>query len=288
MGYNMENPNQLTLWEAQFGDFVNGAQIIIDQFLAAGESKWQRQCGLVMLLPHGYQGAGPEHSSARIERFLQSTDDDADEPYSIQDPDAQIQMCNWQIVSPSTAANYFHVLRRQLQRKFRKPLIVSEPKGLFRHKLAVSPVEDFLEGTRFHRLLPETFPDEIVSDDKVTTVVMTTGKLYYEMLEKRRETKQDNVALVRIEQLSPFPFDGVAEQMRKYPNAKLVWAQEEPKNMGAWNYVQDRMMTATREINKNEIRPCYVGRPHMASTAEGYGDVHAANQRRIINEALAA
>jgi len=287
MGYNMENPNQLTLWEAQFGDFVNGAQIIIDQFLAAGESKWQRQCGLVMLLPHGYQGAGPEHSSARIERFLQSTDDDADQPYSIADADAQIQMCNWQIVSPTLPANYFHVLRRQLTRKFRKPLIISEPKALFRHKLAVSDIADFGEGTFFRRLLPEMFPEEITTDDKVTSVVMTTGKLYFEMLEKRREAKLDHVALIRLEQLSPFPFDNVAEQMRKYPNAKLVWAQEEPKNMGAWSYVQDRMMTATRELNQNEIRPEYVGRKHMASTAEGYGDVHTANQKRIVEEALA-
>jgi len=290
LGYSFEHPDNLVIWEAQFGDFVNGAQIIIDQFLSSGEAKWMRQSGLVMLLPHGYQGAGPEHSSCRIERFLQCSDEDPDEvPPNLDTLKGQIraaQINNWQVVNPSTPANYFHVLRRQLYRKFRKPLIIPATKALLRHKLAVSDLDEFGPETRFQRVIDEAHPQEITTSDQVKKVVFCSGKIYYELLEKRREAEVDDVAIVRIEQLSPFPFDKVAENVKLYPNAEVVWAQEEPKNMGCWYFVQDRILTATRELNGEEIRPTYVGRKTMASPAEGWGDVHAQEQSRIVREAV--
>uniref|UniRef100_A0A7S2S9S3 2-oxoglutarate dehydrogenase, mitochondrial n=1 Tax=Rhizochromulina marina TaxID=1034831 RepID=A0A7S2S9S3_9STRA len=290
LGYSFEHPNNLVLWEAQFGDFVNGAQIIIDQFLSSGEAKWMRQSGLVMLLPHGYQGAGPEHSSCRIERFLQCSDEDPDEvPANLDTLKGQIraaQKNNWQVVNPSTPANYFHVLRRQMYRQFRKPLIIPATKALLRHRLAVSNLDDFGPETRFQRVIDEAFPDEIKAASEVQRVVFCSGKLYYELLEQRREAGIDDVAIVRIEQLSPFPFDKVAENVKLYSNAEVVWAQEEPKNMGCWYFVQDRILTATRELNGHEIRPSYVGRKTMASPAEGWGDVHTREQNRIITDAM--
>lgn len=249
-----------------------------------------RPTGLVMLLPHGYQGAGPEHSSSRIERFLQCSDEDPDVvPEDIESLDGQIkqtQRTNWQIMNLSTPANYFHALRRQLHREFRKPLIVAAPKAQLRHKLAVSDVSEFEAGTRFHRVYDETHPSELVEADKVRRVVLCTGKLYYELLEGRRNSEVDDVALVRIEQLCPFPFDRVADQAKFYPNAEFVWAQEEPKNMGPWYFVQDRIMTATRELSGTEIRPAYVGRKTMASPAEGYGAVHTFEQKKIVEVSL--
>jgi len=290
LGYSYDNPNALVMWEAQFGDFVNGAQIIIDQFLSAGEAKWMRQSGLVMLLPHGYQGAGPEHSSCRVERFLQCSDEDPDEiPENIFEDEGQmraVQKNNWQIVNVTTPANYFHVLRRQIHREFRKPLIIPATKALLRHKLAVSPMEDFLPGTRFQRAIDEPYPEELAGDSDIKKLVFCTGKIYYELLEKRRAEGVKDVAIVRIEQLSPFPFDRAAENVKKYPNAEVVWAQEEPKNMGAWYFVQDRICTATRELVGSEVRPRYIGRKTMASPAEGYGDVHTREQERIASEAI--
>jgi 2-oxoglutarate dehydrogenase E1 component len=281
------------MWEAQFGDFVNGAQIIIDQFLSAGESKWMRQSGLVMLLPHGYQGMGPEHSSCRIERFLQCSDEDPDViPPNLDTLKGQVraaQKINWQICNPTTPANYFHLLRRQLFREFRKPLIIPATKSLLRDKMAVSPLEDFGPGTRFKRVYKELHAEEegLVPDSSMRKVVLCSGKIYYELLAKRRESGVKDVALIRVEQLSPFPFDAVAENIAKYPNAKsVVWAQEEPKNMGPWYFVQDRILTATRELNGNEVRPQYVGRPTMASPADGYADVHAKEQNRILETAI--
>jgi 2-oxoglutarate dehydrogenase E1 component len=290
LGYSMESPDNLVLWEAQFGDFVNGAQIIIDQYLASMESKWLRQTGLVLLLPHGYQGMGPEHSSARIERFLQLTDEDPDtnvfanmDNVTPEDRQLQLSQCNWQVVNPTTPAQYFHALRRQIHRQFRKPLVVASTKALLRHKVAVSNMEDLAEGTKFERILGEIEEDKLVDPSKMRRVVMCSGKIYYELLEKRQKENIDDVAIIRLEQLSPFPFDHVNECVSKYPNAELVWAQEEPKNQGAWTYVKHRLPAAIRDEN----RVCgYAGRKTMASTAEGYIDAHEREQTRITESAL--
>ena len=291
LGYSFETPDVLCVWEAQFGDFVNGAQIIIDQFLSSGEAKWMRQSGLVLLLPHGYQGQGPEHSSCRVERFLQNSDEDPDvippDLHTIEGQVRQVQLNNWQIINPTTPANYFHALRRQQHRDFRKPLIVASTKALLRHKLAVSNVDEFLTGSRFRRTYGEMHDDEVVADGDVRRVVLCSGKIYYELLEARRKAEgPSDVALVRVEQISPFPFDQIANYATKYANAELVWTQEEPKNQGAWYYVRDRIMTATRVLNGVEQRPGYCGRATMASTAEGYGAVHDAQQKAIIDTAL--
>ena len=287
LGYAQESPKSLVIWEAQFGDFVNGAQIMIDQFLSSGEAKWGQQNGLVLLLPHGYQGQGPEHSSCRMERFLQCIDEDPDDiPNLDENSTQQIQVHNWQIVNCTTPANYFHALRRQQHRDFRKPLIVVAPKGLLRHKLATSTFEDMSGDTRFKRMYMERFEDEICEADKVRRLVICQGQIYYELLEARRAGEIDDVAIVTLEQISPFPFDLVAEAMKTYGNAEVVWAQEEPKNMGAWSFVQDRIMTASRVVNDEKRSPGYVGRKTMASTAEGYGSVHAREQKSIIDLAL--
>jgi len=290
LGYSMEAPHQLVMWEAQFGDFVNGAQIIIDQYISSAEAKWLRQTGLVLSLPHGHQGAGPEHSSCRIERFLQCSDEDPDvvppDLDTIEGQLAQSQRNNWAVCNPTTPANYFHVLRRQLHREFRKPLILAQTKALLRHKLAVSNKEDFMAGTHFHRVYQEQFSDDLVAPDKMRKVVFCSGKIYYELLEKRQTKQIDDVALVRFEQISPFPFDHVAKAATMYPNAELVYCQEEPKNMGAWYFVQERMETATREINGSEKPVTYAGRKTMASPAEGYGDVHTYQQNKILDQAL--
>lgn len=285
-GYSLESPKALVLWEAQFGDFVNGAQVMIDQFISSAESKWNRQSGLVMLLPHGYDGQGAEHSSCRVERFLQASDEDPDQVPPIHESvRRQIQRANWQIVNCSTPANYFHALRRQCHRQFRKPLIVMSPKNLLRHKNCVSTVDEMGPGTKFERLLPDKSP-KLVPAEAVRRVVLCSGKIYYELLDAREAGQISDVALVRLEQISPFPFDKVAEQMKKYSNAQLVWTQEEPKNMGAWYYVQDRIMTATRVLNGIEVRPAYVGRRTNASPAVGFGGVHNREQARIIATAL--
>lgn len=283
-GYSLENPNALVIWEAQFGDFVNGAQTMIDQFISAGEDKWLRQSGLVMLLPHGYDGQGAEHSSCRLERFLQQVDEDPHfVPPMAQDERMQIQKTNMQIVNCTTPANYFHCLRRQIHRDFRKPLIVASPKNLLRNKRCVSKLEDMAPGTTFHRVLDET--DEVIvqNAEKVTTLVFCTGQIYYELLTERERRGITNVALVRLEQIAPFAFDRVAESAVKYPNAEIVWAQQEPKNMGAFAYVNPRVMTATREINKNEKRVRYVGRQVSAAPATGMGKVHQAEYQRILD-----
>jgi len=262
----------------------------VDQYISALEAKWMRQTGLVLSLPHGYQGMGPEHSSCRLERFLQNSDEDPDfVPPNIDTLDGQIrqtQLNNWQVMNITTPANYFHALRRQLHREFRKPLVLAQTKALLRHKLAVSSVEDFLPGTRFHRVYPEQHPEQLRPADEVKKVVMCTGKIYYELLEKRQDKSIDDVALVRLEQISPFPFDHVAKAAKDYPNAELVWAQEEPKNMGAWYFVMERIETATRVLNGEEKRAKYVGRKTMASPAEGYGDVHHYQQNKILEKAL--
>jgi 2-oxoglutarate dehydrogenase E1 component len=290
LGYSWEHPGSLPIWEGQFGDFVNGAQVIIDQFISTAEAKWLYQSGLVMLLPHGMTGAGPEHSSCRLERFLASSDEDPDVvPPNLHTQEGQmrqVQLNNWQVCNVTTPANYFHVLRRQMHREFRKPLILATPKDLLRHRLAVSDMDEFTPGTSFKRMYSERFPDELKAPKEVRKVVMMSGKLYYELLQARRDAEVDDVAIVSVEQLSPFPFDLVAAEVAKYPNAEVIWAQEEAKNMGPWPFVHDRIMTATRELNGDEVRARYIGRKTMASPAEGYQDVHAVEQAALIAKCL--
>jgi len=274
-GYSLENPNALVLWEAQFGDFVNGAQVMLDQFIAAGEDKWLRQSGLVMLLPHGYDGAGAEHSSCRVERYLQMVEED---PHHIppmgHDERTQIQKANWQIINCSTPANYFHCLRRQIHRDFRKPMVVVAPKNLLRNKRAVSSVKDMGPGTLFHRAFDEADENIRNNPGNVKTLVFCTGQIYYELVGERENLGRDDVAIVRLEQIAPFAFDKVAKYCAKYENAEVVWAQQEPKNMGAYSYVTPRMMTATRELNKVEKRPRFVGRMVSSAPATGMSKIH--------------
>lgn len=266
-GYSSAEPKALTLWEAQFGDFCNGAQIIIDQFIASGEVKWLRMSGLVMLLPHGYEGQGPEHSSARLERFLQLSAED-----------------NWQVANCTTPANYFHILRRQLKRNFRKPLIMMTPKSLLRHKLAVSKLSDMKEGTTFHRVLGET--EKLVASDKVKKLVLCSGKLYYDLFAARAEKKIKNIAIIRLEQLYPFPESSLLPELKKYKNAEVIWCQEEPENTGGWNYVDRRIEASLAKAKVKSRRPVYVGRKSAAATAAGYMKIHEKEQRALIDEAL--
>ncbi len=265
-GYTLADPRTLVLWEGQFGDFANGAQVIIDQFLASGETKWLRMSGLVMLLPHGYEGQGPEHSSARLERYL--------------------QLCaerNMQVGNLTTPANYFHALRRQLKRNFRKPLVLMTPKSLLRHKLAVSPLSDFTGETHFRTVIGEI--DPIAPGAEVKRVVLCTGKVYYDLLQARRDRGITDVALVRVEQLYPFPVISLPKVLGDYPNAEIVWCQEEPENMGAWNFVDRKIENVLKAMGTTK-RPRYVGRVDAASPATGLAKVHAAEQAALVNEAL--
>lgn len=278
--------------EAQFGDFMNSAQVIIDEFIASGEKKWRRQCGITMLLPHSFGGQGPDHSSARLERFLQLADDDPDEIPAELDMDhrMQIQRANLQVVNASTPANYFHVLRRQIHRDFRKPLILLTPKELLRHPQCKSPISDFLTGTRFHRLIPETDP-QIASGEHVRRLILCQGKVYYELVAERLNRRIEDVAIVRLEQISPFPYDRVAEVLHAYPKAELVWCQEEPKNAGAWFYVQPRIRTTLRGLvddahGKGRL-VAYAGRRPAAAPATGIYAIHEAEQKELIDQALA-
>jgi 2-oxoglutarate dehydrogenase E1 component len=283
-GYSLENPNALIIWEAQFGDFVNGAQIMIDQFIASGEDKWLRQSGLVMLLPHGYDGQGAEHSSCRVERLLQMVDEDPHYiPKMARDERMQIQTHNMQIVNCSTPANYFHCLRRQIHRDFRKPLVVVAPKNLLRHKRCVSSLDDMGPGTSFKRVMNESDPLIRENPEQVTKLVFCTGQIYYELLAEREKRGATDVALVRIEQIAPFAYDRVAAQVKRYSQAEVIWAQQEPKNMGAYAYVNPRIMTATREINQNEKRARYVGREVSAAPATGLAKVHQAEYQAIMD-----
>lgn len=288
MGYSLENPNMLVLWEAQFGDFVNGAQIMIDQFISAGEDKWLRQSGLTMLLPHGYMGQGAEHSSCRLERFLQQVDEDPDfVPPMGENERMQIQVTNWQVVNCSTPANYYHVLRRQIHRDFRKPLIIATPKNLLREKRCTSKLSDMGQNQKFRRLYPEVEEAIVANAANVRKIIMCTGKVYYDIVEEREKRGLKDVAVIRIEQLAPFPWDRCAAEAALYPNAEIVWCQEEPKNMGAWSFVQPRIATATRTLNGKEIRPSYAGRKPSAAVATGLGaKVHNAEQASLIQIAL--
>jgi 2-oxoglutarate dehydrogenase E1 component len=265
-GYSQAEPSALVLWEAQFGDFANGAQVIIDQFVASGEIKWLRMSGLVMLLPHGYEGQGPEHSSARLERFLQLCGED-----------------NMQVVNCTTPANFFHALRRQVKRNFRKPLIVMTPKSLLRHKLAVSSLKDFASGTRFQRVIPEI--DKLTRSDQVRRLVFCSGKVYYDLLEERRKREVNDIALVRVEQYYPFPREEVLAELKRYPNAEVAWAQEEPENGGAWRFIGPRIGDALESLSRNP-RIRYIGRKEAASPAAGYLKLHTAEQETLIESAF--
>lgn len=297
LGYSMENPNSLVLWEAQFGDFANGAQVIFDQFISSGESKWLRQSGLVVLLPHGYDGQGPEHSSARLERYLQMSDDN---PFVIPEMDptlrTQIQQCNWQIVNVTTPANYFHVLRRQINRDFRKPLIVMSPKNLLRHKDCKSNLSEFddvqghpgfdKQGTRFKRLIKDQ-NDHSDLEEGIKRLILCSGKIYYELDEERQRLQRKDVAICRVEQLCPFPYDLVQRELKRYPNAEIVWCQEEPMNMGAYSYITPRLTTAMTALGRGKYEDIkYVGRAPSAATATGFSQVHAKEQREVVETAL--
>jgi 2-oxoglutarate dehydrogenase E1 component len=283
LGYALENPKSLITWEAQFGDFANTAQCMIDQFICCGEQKWLRQSGLVMLLPHGYEGQGPEHSSARLERFLQLSDDDDDVFSENIGRQKQIQAANWQVVNVTTPANYFHVLRRQVVREFRKPLVVMSPKSLLRHRLVKSDMEEFLPGTRFHRFFADS-GEGLVADDKIRKLILCSGKVYFDLLLEREKLGITDVALARCEQIAPFPFDHVKAEAIKYPNADIVWCQEESKNAGAWFYTRPRIITATRDVR--DIRPKYAGRAPGASTSTGSAAAHKKELEALLQQAF--
>ena len=272
-GYSLSEPETLVLWEAQFGDFANGGQVIIDQFITSGESKWGRASGLVMLLPHGYEGQGPEHSSARLERFL--------------------QLCageNIQVVNCTTPSNYFHALRRQMHRGFRKPLIVMTPKSLLRHKLCVSNLEEFTTKNSFHRVLEDdaylknSKLVKLKNDKKIKKVVLCSGKIYYDLIQAREKNKNDEIAFIRIEQLYPFPAKTLANLLKRYEKAKFIWCQEEPKNMGAWNTVRNYIDRTLEIIDFEGAKVKYVGRQASASTATGNLNKHLAQQKEILEK----
>ena len=274
-GYSLAEPNALVLWEAQFGDFANGAQVVIDQFISSGERKWLRMAGLVMLLPHGYEGQGPEHSSARLERFLQSCAED-----------------NMQIVNCTTPMNYFHVLRRQMHRKFRKPLIMMTPKSLLRHKRCVSKLEEFGPGSSFHRVLwddAELLPDQkikLVADKEIKRVVLCTGKVYYDLYEERERREINDIYLMRVEQLYPFPAKSLITELSRFPQAEFVWCQEEPKNMGAWFFMEPNIEWVLDHVGARYRRASYVGRPASAATATGLLSKHNQELNQFLSDAL--
>jgi 2-oxoglutarate dehydrogenase E1 component len=274
-GFSLAEPKALVLWEAQFGDFANGAQVVIDQFIVSGEMKWLRMCGLVMLLPHGYEGQGPEHSSARLERYLQLCAQD-----------------NIQVVCPTTPANYFHVLRRQMHRPFRKPLIVMTPKSLLRNKHCTSFLSDFGPGASFHRVLRDqaevvsgAWTTKLAEDKDIKRVVLCTGKVYFDLMEARDKLNEGRVQIIRLEQLYPFPESVLALELNRFPKAEIVWCQEEPMNQGAWNFVAPRIEQTVSQLG-GTARPRYVGRPEYASTAAGLMSQHNAELKAFLEAAL--
>ncbi|MFL5165746.1 MAG: 2-oxoglutarate dehydrogenase E1 component [Microvirga sp.] len=275
-GYTLSEPNALVLWEAQFGDFANGAQVVFDQFISSGERKWLRMSGLVCLLPHGYEGQGPEHSSARLERFLQMCAED-----------------NMQVANCTTPANYFHILRRQLKRDFRKPLILMTPKSLLRHKRAVSRLSELADGSTFHRVLWDDaqFGRDTVKlapDERIRRVVLCSGKVYFDLYEEREKRGVDDVYLMRVEQLYPFPLKALAQELSRFRNADVIWCQEEPRNMGAWVSVEPYLEWVLTHAGSKVRRPRYVGRPPSASTAVGLMSKHLSQLQAFLDEAFAA
>jgi len=276
-GFSLTDPNTLTLWEAQFGDFANGAQVVIDQFISSGERKWLRMSGLVLLLPHGYEGQGPEHSSARLERFLQLCAED-----------------NMQVVYPTTPANYFHALRRQVLRDFRKPLIVMTPKSLLRHKRAVSNLVDLAEGSSFHRVMldgAEAGCDvggiQLKGDAEINRVILCSGKVYYDLVEQRAKTGRDDIYILRLEQFYPWPMKSLTNELKRFKNAELVWCQEEPKNMGGWTFVDPWLELTLERLKVKAKRARYVGRQASASTAAGLMTRHQKELEAFLTEAFA-
>jgi 2-oxoglutarate dehydrogenase E1 component len=275
-GYSLANPKFLVLWEAQFGDFANGAQVIFDQFLSSGERKWLRMSGLVCLLPHGYEGQGPEHSSARLERFLQLCAQD-----------------NMQVANCTTPANYFHILRRQMRRNFRKPLILMTPKSLLRHKRAVSTLKEMGPGSSFHRVLwddAETRPGstvELTADDRIRRVILCSGKVYYDLLEEREKRGIKDVYLLRVEQFYPYPAQSLIKELKRFSKADMVWCQEEPKNMGAWFFMDPNLEWTLAQVGAKTKRARYVGRPAAASPATGLMSRHKQELEDLLNEAFA-
>ena len=279
-GYTLAEPNALTMWEAQFGDFANGAQVVIDQFISSGERKWLRMSGLVLLLPHGYEGQGPEHSSARLERYLQLSAED-----------------NWQVANCTTPANYFHILRRQLHRKFRKPLVLMTPKSLLRHKRVHSKLTEMTPDTTFHRVLwddaefrnghePQEGEVRLKPDDQIRRVVMCSGKVYYDLYETRAAEGIDDVYLMRLEQLYPFPARALIEELGRFPQAEIIWCQEEPRNMGSWHFVDPNIEWVLDHIDAKHKRARYAGRAAAASTATGLLSRHNQEQKALVEEAL--
>ncbi len=273
-GYSLAEPNSLTIWEAQFGDFSNGAQIMIDQFIASGEKKWLRMSGLVMLLPHGYEGQGPEHSSARLERFLQGCAED-----------------NWIIANCTTPANYFHILRRQMYRKFRKPLVIMSPKSLLRNKKAVSLKEEFVNGSTFHRVLWDDAESgnsstKLKPDAEIRRVIICSGKIYFDLLEERDNRSISDIYILRLEQYYPFPAMSFIKELGRFKDADIVWCQEEPKNQGAWSFIEPNLEWSLSRVKAKCKRAKYVGRPAAASPATGLATQHKKQQSMIINEAL--
>ena len=275
-GYSLSEPNALTLWEGQFGDFANGAQVVFDQFISSGERKWLRMSGLVCLLPHGYEGQGPEHSSARLERFLQMCAED-----------------NMQVANCTTPSNYFHILRRQLKREFRKPLILMTPKSLLRHKRAVSRLDEMAGGSTFHRILWDDAQFlkgekiKLAKDNKIRRVVLCSGKVYYDLYEEREKRGIDDVYLLRVEQLYPFPVKALVTELSRFGNADIVWCQEEPKNMGSWTFVEPYLEWVLSHAGSKVKRARYCGRPASAATATGLMSRHLAQLQAFLDEAFA-
>mgnify|MGYP001429611855 CR=1 FL=1 len=274
-GYSLSEPETLVLWEAQFGDFANGAQVIIDQFITSSEAKWGRASGLVMLLPHAYEGQGPEHSSARLERFL--------------------QMCageNIQVVNCTTPANYFHALRRQMHRAFRKPLIIMTPKSLLRNKRCVSRLDDFTKSNSFHRVLEDHAYErnsnliKLKKDGQIKKVIICSGKIYFDLMEAREKIKNDKVVFVRLEQIYPFPAKTLAKILKRYKNADFSWCQEEPMNMGAWNTARNYINRVLSIINAKNIKVSYIGRKASSTTATGNLNKHLAQQKEILEKVV--
>ena len=275
-GYSLVEPETLTIWEAQFGDFANGAQVVIDQFISSGERKWSRASGLVLLLPHGYEGQGPEHSSARLERFLQLCGQE-----------------NLQVLNCTTPANYFHALRRQIHRGFRKPLVIMTPKSLLRHKSCVSNLEDFNKKNSFHRILDDHALNKdngflrLKKEKEINKVIICSGKIYFDLLAAREKVKKDDIVMFRVEQLYPFPAKSLAKALKPYAkNAKFIWCQEEPKNMGAWSSVRDYIQWTLDYIKANNNKISYIGRNVAASPATGYAKRHIVQQKEIIDSVL--
>ena len=274
-GYSLSEPNALVAWEAQFGDFANGAQIMFDQFINSGESKWLRMSGLVLLLPHGFEGQGPEHSSARLERFLQMSAED-----------------NWIVANCSTPANYFHILRRQMHRDYRKPLILMTPKSLLRHPMCTSTSADFTEGSTFHRILWDDAEKgnnskiTLKPDTEIKRVVMCSGKVYFDLLAERDERGLDDTYILRVEQLYPFPKKALAKELNRFQNADMVWCQEEPKNMGSWFFVEPYIEWVLEQIGAKTTRPRYAGRKASASTATGLMSSHLAQLQAFLDAAF--